>query len=76
MLLNPELGYTPSNLRRLLKESNLSQKDAREVIGKGRNTFSRYLYDPSNVNHVSMAYVDWVALVEYAQQKVSETGGQ
>ncbi|HFF4570497.1 TPA: hypothetical protein ACGC1F_001958 [Acinetobacter baumannii] len=65
MLLNAELGYTPKNLRRLLEESGLSQKDAREIIGKGRNTFSRYLYDVDNHNHVSMAHVDWLTLINY-----------
>ncbi len=75
MLLNPELGYTPSNLRRLLAESNLTQKEARQAIGKERNTFSRYLYDPSNKNHVSMSYVHWVELVAYAQQKALKKGG-
>ena len=48
MLFNAELGYTPKDLRRLLEESGLSQKEAREIIGKGRNTFSRYLYEVSN----------------------------
>lgn len=65
MLLNAELGYTPKNLRRLLEESGLSQKEAREIIGKGRNTFSRYLYDVDNHNHVSMAHVDWLTLINH-----------
>lgn len=69
MLLDAELGYTPENLRRLLKQSNLSQKDAREIIDKGRNTFSRYLYDVDNHNHVSMAHVDWLTLIKHVSEK-------
>ena len=68
MLFNAELGYTPKNLRRLLEESGLSQKEAREIIGKGRNTFSRYLYEVSNHNHVSMAHVDWLTLIKHANK--------
>ncbi len=68
MLLNAELGYTPKNLRRLLEESGLSQKEAREIIGKGRNTFSRYLYEVSNHNHVSMAHVDWLTLIKHVNK--------
>lgn len=63
MLNNAELGYTPKNLRRLLEESNLTQKEAREIIDKGRNTFSRYLYDVDNHNHVTMAHSDWLKLL-------------
>ncbi len=68
MLFNAELGYTPKNLRRLLEESGLSQKEAREIIGKGRNTFSRYLYEVSNHNHVSMAHVDWLTLINHVNK--------
>ena len=63
MLKNPEFGYTPDNLRRLLDENNLSQKEAREYLAKGRTTFSRYLYDIDNHNHVSMSHRDWLKLV-------------
>lgn len=69
MMQEFELGYTPNNLRRLLKESNLTQKNAREIIGKGRNTFSRYLYEVSNHNHVSMSHIDWLTLLEYVHDQ-------
>ena len=70
-----EFGYTPENLRRLLGQSNLSQKEAREIIGKGRNTFSRYLYDVSNHNHVTMSHVDWLTLLVYVNGlQVSNSG--
>lgn len=60
-----ELGYTPANLRAFLKENNISQNTAREYLGlKGRNTFSRYLYDVTNKNHVSMSHTNWLKLLE------------
>ena len=75
MLFNAELGYTPKNLRRLLEESGLSQKEAREIIGKGRNTFSRYLYDVSNHNHVTMSHMDWLTLLEYVKGLQNSNSG-
>lgn len=65
VILNPDFGYSPHNLRELLKGQNISQTEAREVIKKSRNTFSRYLYDIDHPNHVSMTYSDWVALLNY-----------
>ncbi|HFC9456717.1 MULTISPECIES: hypothetical protein [Acinetobacter] len=70
-----EFGYTPENLRRLLSQSNLSQKDAREIIDKGRNTFSRYLYDVDNHNHVSMTHADWLTLLEYVKGLQNSNSG-
>lgn len=61
-----ELGYTPNNLRKILKENNLTQKDARTFLGKGRNTFGRYLCEVGNKNHVSMSHEDWLKLLEIA----------
>lgn len=65
MLLDAEFGYTPNNLRRLLKQSNLSQKDARAIIDKERNTFSRYLYDVDHPQHVTMSHENWLKILEY-----------
>lgn len=64
---NFELGYTPNNLKKILLQNNLLQKDARVVIGKCRNAFSRYLYDVSHPNHVSMSHSDWLKILEYVK---------
>lgn len=72
MIKNFEFGYTPDNLRRLLAENNLSQKEARAIIGKGRNTFSRYLYDADHHNHVTMAHADWLKLLVFLKPNSSE----
>lgn len=69
MLHDFELGYTPENLRRLLDQNDLSQKEAREIIAKSRNTFNRYLYDVSNHNHVTMTHADWLKLLDYIIKK-------
>lgn len=61
-----ELGYTPKNLKKILSENNLTQKDAYTFLGKGRSTFGRYLLDVDNKSHVSMSHKDWLKLLEIA----------
>lgn len=64
-----ELGYTPNNLRVLLKDHQLTQKTAREVLGKARSTFARYLLEVNNPNHVTMAHADWLKLLKYTKDQ-------
>lgn len=66
---NPELGYTPENLRKLLEQNNLSHQELRAVIGKARNTFGRYICDVDNPNHVTMSHEHWLQLLEYVKNK-------
>jgi hypothetical protein len=63
-----EYGYTPNNLKNFLNEHNLTQKDAYTFLGKGRNTFARYLLEVDNKNHVSMAHRDWLQLLEIVNE--------
>jgi hypothetical protein len=63
-----EYGYTPNNLKNLLAEHGLTQKEAYTFLGKGRNTFGRYLLDVDNKNHVSMSHKDWLKLLELVNQ--------
>lgn len=63
-----EYGYTPNNLKNFLKEHNLTQKDAYTFLGKGRNTFGRYLLDVDNKNHVPMTHRDWIQLLKIVNE--------
>ncbi|MGC1014397.1 hypothetical protein [Pantoea agglomerans] len=67
-----ELGYTPKNLRLILSENGLAQKDAYELIGKSRGVFSKYLLPADDKNHVSMSYRDWLILTNYISQLEKE----
>lgn len=59
-----EFGYSPHNLRFVLKFTGVTQIYAGEIISKARSTFSRYLLDIENENHVSMSHRDWSLLLE------------
>lgn len=63
-----ELGYTPNNLRRIISENHLAQKDVYELIGKSRGVFSKYLLPADDKNHVSMGYRDWLIITNYISQ--------
>lgn len=65
-----QLGYTPKNLADLLHEGGLNQVQARQIIGKGRNTFSRYLKDANHPDHASMSHRNWLTLVSAVQEKI------
>ncbi|PAV05375.1 hypothetical protein CBG25_06470 [Arsenophonus sp. ENCA] len=64
-----ELGYTPNNLKKVMKEHSLSQKEVYELIGKTRGVFSKYLLEPENKNFVSMNHKDWVKLIKHVSSK-------
>lgn len=58
-----EFGYTPHNLRYVLRVSGVTQNYAGELINKARSTFGRYLYDIDHEHHVSMSHKDWLQLL-------------
>lgn len=58
-----EFGYTPHNLRCVLRVSGVTQNHAGELINKARSTFGRYLHDIDHENHVSMTHRDWLQLL-------------
>lgn len=59
-----EFGYSPHNLKLVLKSAGVTQIYAGEIVNKARSTFSRYLLDVDNPNHVSMSHRDWSLLLE------------
>lgn len=63
-----ELGYTPENLRKIIKDNGLAQKEVYELLGKTRAAFSRYLMPSDNKYHVSMNHADWIKLLNYVNK--------
>jgi transcriptional regulator with XRE-family HTH domain len=55
-----EQGYTPQNLRELLRENSMTQKALADLLGKDRRTVSRWLRDAADKSHHSMTHVDWL----------------
>lgn len=60
-----EIGYTPNNLRKFLLDSNISQKQAYEYLGKSRAAFERYLHDSNDPRHATMKHQDWKKLLSF-----------
>ncbi|MFN2098364.1 helix-turn-helix domain-containing protein [Pantoea agglomerans] len=67
-----ELGYTPENLRKVLKDNGLSQKEIYDYIGKSRGVFSRYLLSSDEKYHVSMNHSDWLKIINYIAEVKSD----
>lgn len=55
-----EHGYTPKNLRQLLKRNSMTQKALADLLGKDRRTVSRWCKDEDDLDHHSMTHVDWL----------------
>ena len=55
-----EHGYTPENLRQLLKRNSMTQKALADLLGKDRRTVSRWCKDEDDLDHHSMTHVDWL----------------
>lgn len=57
---NYELGYTPANLRELLKAKGITQKGLADLLGVDRHTVSRWCKDVTHTRHCGMSHVDWL----------------
>ena len=55
-----EHGYTPENLRQLLKRNSMTQKALADLLGKDRRTVSRWCKNAEDKSHHSMTHVDWL----------------
>ena len=60
-----EIGYTPSNLKMLLKRNRIKQKEVYEYIGKSRASFERYMIPIEDARHISMPHPLWLKVNEY-----------
>lgn len=60
-----EIGYTPSNLKKLLEDKQISQKQAYEYLGKSRPAFERYLHASNDPRHTTMKHQDWLKLLDF-----------
>ena len=59
-----EHGYTPKNLRQLLKRNSMTQKALADLLGKDRRTISRWCKDAEDKSHHSMTHVDWIEVLK------------
>ena len=55
-----EHGYTPKNLRQLLKRNSMTQKALADLLGINPRTVSRWCKGAEDKSHHSMTHVDWL----------------
>ena len=65
----PEAGYTPANLRALLKHARLTQQAAGELLAVDTRTVRKWCA-PLDSDHADMPYYRWLQLLAAVEQKV------
>jgi len=65
-MILPEPGYTPANLRALLKHAGLTQQAAADLLGVDGRTVRKWLADLDSSSHRDMPLTQWVRLMEAA----------
>jgi len=64
-MIFPEPGYTPANLRALLKHAGLTQSDAGELLGVDMRTDRKWCA-PLDSDHADMPHHRWLQLMAVA----------
>ncbi len=64
----PDPGYTPANLRTLLKHAGLTQQAAADMIGVDGRTVRKWVADIGNASHRDMPLHQWLKLLDALQQ--------
>lgn len=67
-MIFPEAGYTPANLRALLKNAGLTQSAAAERLGVDMRTVRKWLADVDSDSHRDMPLHQWQKLLDLVQQ--------
>lgn len=67
-----ELGYTPSNLKKLMQENGLTNIQVADIIGKSVKAVERFRSDVNKANHATMEHKNWIALNNFINS--SKTG--
>lgn len=67
----PEVGYTPANLRLLLKRANITQHRAATMLGVNERTVNSWCAPIDRAQHTDMPTKKWAEL-----QKILGTGLQ
>ncbi|WP_277074679.1 helix-turn-helix transcriptional regulator [Simonsiella muelleri] len=65
----PDVGYTPDNLRHLLHELNLNQREAAEKLGVQTRAMQRWLAAVDLPTHSDMPLKKWNELLGSLEQK-------
>lgn len=61
----PDVGYTPDNLRKLMVEAKLTQKQAADAVGVSVRTIQAWLADLDCPSRTDMPHRKWEELKNY-----------
>ncbi len=63
MIDNPELGYTPANLKALRQKYDLTQQATADLLKVNISAFQRWEADINLKSHTDMPLKKWVELI-------------
>lgn len=69
MIDNPELGYTPANLKALRQKHGLTQQQVADITGVTLATAQKWETSPSMSSYANMPHTKWLKLLEYLKNK-------
>ncbi|WP_455512073.1 helix-turn-helix domain-containing protein [Neisseria lactamica] len=65
MIDNPELGYTPANLKAVRQKYGLTQTQVANITGATLSTAQKWEAAMSLKTHSDMPHTRWLVLLEY-----------
>lgn len=68
MIDNPELGYTPANLKAVRQKYGLTQKQVANIAGATLSTAQKWEAAMSLKTHSDMPHTRWLILLEYVRK--------
>lgn len=67
MINNPELGYTPANLKALRRRYGLTQQQVADITASKLKTAQKWETSPSMSSFANMPHTKWLKLLEYLE---------
>ncbi|WP_308074597.1 helix-turn-helix domain-containing protein [Neisseria polysaccharea] len=65
MIDNPELGYTPANLKAVRQKYGLTQKQVADITGATLSTAQKWEAAMRLKTHSDMPHTRWLLLMDY-----------
>lgn len=69
MINDPELGYTPNNLKALRRRYGLTQQNVADITESTLKTAQKWETSPSLKSYANMPHTKWLKLLGYVKNK-------
>lgn len=67
LIIDPELGYTPANLKAVRQKYGLTQNQVADITGAALSTAQKWEAAMSLKTHSDMPHTRWLLLLEYVR---------